>query len=169
MGRSCRTGTVFPRASWCRAGRDILDEASHLDCGDYAALPGILDESGVPHPQRASSRWSDRFLSQETEVSTPITEMVVNSLVTNIEEGQKFAFGQDITIAGVAWDGGFGNCSRRSLRGRRQDLACGATRLRPGKILLAPVVASLQRPGRPVAIPSWPGRQIALVLRRLSI
>ncbi|MGH8758772.1 MAG: molybdopterin-dependent oxidoreductase, partial [Burkholderiales bacterium] len=50
----------------------------------------------------------DRFVSQETEVNTPITEMVVNSLVTNLEEGQKFAFGQEITVAGVAWDGGFG-------------------------------------------------------------
>ncbi len=50
----------------------------------------------------------DRFVSQETEVNTPITEMVVNSLVTNLEEGQNFAFGQEITVAGVAWDGGFG-------------------------------------------------------------
>jgi DMSO/TMAO reductase YedYZ molybdopterin-dependent catalytic subunit len=50
----------------------------------------------------------DRFTSQETEVNTPITEMVVNSLVTNVEEGQKFALGQEITVAGVAWDGGYG-------------------------------------------------------------
>jgi DMSO/TMAO reductase YedYZ molybdopterin-dependent catalytic subunit len=50
----------------------------------------------------------DRFVSQETEANMPITEMVVNSLVTNVEEGQKFAFGQEITLAGVAWDGGFG-------------------------------------------------------------
>jgi len=50
----------------------------------------------------------DRFVSQETELNTPITEMVVNSLVTNLEEGQKFVFGQEITVAGVAWDGGFG-------------------------------------------------------------
>jgi hypothetical protein len=50
----------------------------------------------------------DRFVSQETELNTPITEMVVNSLVTNLEEGQKFVFGQKITVAGVAWDGGFG-------------------------------------------------------------
>jgi len=50
----------------------------------------------------------DRFVSQETEVNTPITEMVVNSLVTNLEEGQRFAFAQEITVAGVAWDGGFG-------------------------------------------------------------
>ncbi|MGQ0578796.1 MAG: molybdopterin-dependent oxidoreductase [Betaproteobacteria bacterium] len=53
----------------------------------------------------------DRFVSQETEVNTPITEMVVNSLVTNLEEGQKFALGQEITFAGVAWDGGFGIAS----------------------------------------------------------
>ena len=50
----------------------------------------------------------DRFVSQETELNTPITEMVVNSLVTNLEEGQKFVLGQEIAVAGVAWDGGFG-------------------------------------------------------------
>jgi DMSO/TMAO reductase YedYZ molybdopterin-dependent catalytic subunit len=50
----------------------------------------------------------DRFVSQETEVNTPITEMVVNSLVTNLEDGQKFASGQEIKVAGVAWDGGYG-------------------------------------------------------------
>lgn len=50
----------------------------------------------------------DRFVSQETETSTPITEMVVNSLITSIENGQKFRYGEAVTLAGVAWDGGFG-------------------------------------------------------------
>lgn len=50
----------------------------------------------------------DRFITQETETNTPITEMVVNSLITNLEEGRKFRYGESVTVAGVAWDGGFG-------------------------------------------------------------
>ena len=50
----------------------------------------------------------DRFLTQETETNTPITEMVVNSLITNLYPGQRFAANQTIDVKGVAWDGGFG-------------------------------------------------------------
>ena len=52
--------------------------------------------------------FADRFLSQESDVSTPITEMVVNSLITNIRDGQKIAVGQDAEVRGVAWDAGYG-------------------------------------------------------------
>lgn len=50
----------------------------------------------------------DRFVSQDTETNTPITEMVVNSLITNLSPGQRFSAGQTIEVRGVAWDGGFG-------------------------------------------------------------
>lgn len=50
----------------------------------------------------------DRFVSQESEVNTPITEMVVNSLITNVEGGAQFKLGQTIDLRGIAWDGGFG-------------------------------------------------------------
>jgi DMSO/TMAO reductase YedYZ molybdopterin-dependent catalytic subunit len=50
----------------------------------------------------------DRFLSQETEANTPITEMVVNSLITNIKSGQRFQIGQRVEVKGIAWDAGFG-------------------------------------------------------------
>jgi len=50
----------------------------------------------------------ERFLSQETEVNTPITEMVVSSLITSPEEGQSFKAGQPVEIRGIAWDGGYG-------------------------------------------------------------
>jgi DMSO/TMAO reductase YedYZ molybdopterin-dependent catalytic subunit len=49
----------------------------------------------------------DRFLTQENAASTPITEMVVNSLVTSHREGAKIAAGK-VTISGLAWDGGYG-------------------------------------------------------------
>jgi DMSO/TMAO reductase YedYZ molybdopterin-dependent catalytic subunit len=50
----------------------------------------------------------DRFLSQETEVNTPITEMVVASLITNLKSGQRFRYGQRVEVKGIAWDGGYG-------------------------------------------------------------
>ncbi|MBI3514304.1 MAG: molybdopterin-dependent oxidoreductase [Proteobacteria bacterium] len=50
----------------------------------------------------------DRFLSQETEVNTPITEMVVNSLITGPAPGQRIAARQPVAVTGIAWDGGYG-------------------------------------------------------------
>jgi DMSO/TMAO reductase YedYZ molybdopterin-dependent catalytic subunit len=50
----------------------------------------------------------DRFTSQETPEDTPITEIVVNSLVTNVAEGQKLKAGAPLVVKGIAWDAGFG-------------------------------------------------------------
>jgi DMSO/TMAO reductase YedYZ molybdopterin-dependent catalytic subunit len=50
----------------------------------------------------------DRFLSQEGETNTPITEMVVGSLVTNLRGGERFRVGQRVEVKGIAWDGGYG-------------------------------------------------------------
>lgn len=50
----------------------------------------------------------DRFVSQETESNTPITEMVVNSLITAPAPEGRFKAGEAIDISGVAWDGGYG-------------------------------------------------------------
>jgi DMSO/TMAO reductase YedYZ molybdopterin-dependent catalytic subunit len=49
----------------------------------------------------------DRFISQENAASTPITEMVVNSLITSHREGDKVKAGK-VTVSGQAWDGGYG-------------------------------------------------------------
>lgn len=51
---------------------------------------------------------TDQFLSQQTASTTPITEMMVNSLITNLENGQRFNIGQEIEVKGIAWDGGHG-------------------------------------------------------------
>ena len=48
-----------------------------------------------------------RFISQETAVNTPITEMVVNSLITSHRDGAKVKAGK-LEVAGIAWDGGYG-------------------------------------------------------------
>jgi DMSO/TMAO reductase YedYZ molybdopterin-dependent catalytic subunit len=48
------------------------------------------------------------FLSQMNEASEPITEMVVNSVVTAPRAGAKLRFGRAFELRGVAWDGGYG-------------------------------------------------------------
>jgi sulfite dehydrogenase (cytochrome) subunit A len=50
----------------------------------------------------------DRFQSQESDSSTPITEMVVNSLITEPVEGMRISRGKAVTVSGIAWDGGYG-------------------------------------------------------------
>jgi DMSO/TMAO reductase YedYZ molybdopterin-dependent catalytic subunit len=50
----------------------------------------------------------DRFLSQESETTTPITEIDVTSVITNISEGSRFRVGTPILVKGIAWDPGFG-------------------------------------------------------------
>jgi DMSO/TMAO reductase YedYZ molybdopterin-dependent catalytic subunit len=50
----------------------------------------------------------DRFISQETDANTPITEMVVNSLITNLQDGAVLPVGKAAAVRGIAWDGGYG-------------------------------------------------------------
>jgi DMSO/TMAO reductase YedYZ molybdopterin-dependent catalytic subunit len=49
----------------------------------------------------------DRFTSQEYAPNTPITEIVVNSLITSHRDGAKVQAGK-IAVSGMAWDGGYG-------------------------------------------------------------
>jgi DMSO/TMAO reductase YedYZ molybdopterin-dependent catalytic subunit len=48
-----------------------------------------------------------RFTSQETATNTPITEMVINSLITSHADGARVKVGQ-VKVSGLAWDGGYG-------------------------------------------------------------
>jgi DMSO/TMAO reductase YedYZ molybdopterin-dependent catalytic subunit len=50
----------------------------------------------------------DRFVSQESDTTTPITEMVVNSLITNLAEGARFPVAAAVIVKGLAWDAGYG-------------------------------------------------------------
>ena len=47
-----------------------------------------------------------RFTSQETAANTPITEMVINSLITSHADGATVKAGS--AVGGLAWDGGYG-------------------------------------------------------------
>lgn len=52
----------------------------------------------------------ERFTTQEPANSpnTPITEIVVNSLITNLESGAEVKAAQPVEVKGIAWDGGYG-------------------------------------------------------------
>lgn len=51
---------------------------------------------------------SGQFSSQETEIHMPITEILVNSLISNLVDGQTLPNAKPMEIKGVAWDGGDG-------------------------------------------------------------
>ncbi|MGE5095134.1 MAG: molybdopterin-dependent oxidoreductase [Betaproteobacteria bacterium] len=48
------------------------------------------------------------FPTQMTAANQPITDMVVNSLVTSVRDGQRVHRGQVVEVSGIAWDGGHG-------------------------------------------------------------
>jgi DMSO/TMAO reductase YedYZ molybdopterin-dependent catalytic subunit len=49
-----------------------------------------------------------RFATQETAANTPITECVVNSLITSHADGASVKAGTRVSVGGIAWDGGYG-------------------------------------------------------------
>jgi len=49
-----------------------------------------------------------RFTSQDSAVNTPITEMVVNSLITSPANDAMAKLGAPLTVSGIAWDAGYG-------------------------------------------------------------
>jgi len=49
----------------------------------------------------------DRFVSQETAANTPITEIMVNSLITSPADGASISRGS-LSVKGLAWDSGRG-------------------------------------------------------------
>jgi len=81
----------------------------HLTAIDVIPRPfeGFWVKTAYRLPKEAFPM-QERFLSQENAANTPITEMMVNSLITNIESGQRFRLSQSIDLKGIAWDDGFG-------------------------------------------------------------
>jgi hypothetical protein len=49
-----------------------------------------------------------RFSTQENETNTPITEMVVNSLIVSPSDNARVSMGNTVNVTGFAWDGGYG-------------------------------------------------------------
>jgi DMSO/TMAO reductase YedYZ molybdopterin-dependent catalytic subunit len=50
----------------------------------------------------------ERFASQETNATTPITELLVNSMITAPMPAERVRVGGAVEIRGVAWDAGYG-------------------------------------------------------------
>jgi DMSO/TMAO reductase YedYZ molybdopterin-dependent catalytic subunit len=50
----------------------------------------------------------ERFPGRDAGGTTPITEMVVNSLITNFAGGETVKAGEPLVLRGIAWDGGYG-------------------------------------------------------------
>lgn len=50
----------------------------------------------------------ERFVSQETAASAPMTEILVNSFITSHEDGARIRAGSRTLISGIAWDAGYG-------------------------------------------------------------
>lgn len=70
------------------------------------AFDGFWMKSGYRVPAGAFA--GARFPSQENAETVPITEILVNSLVTSHASGTRLARGRPATISGWAWDGGAG-------------------------------------------------------------
>jgi len=88
-----------------------------------------------------------RFTSQDSASNTPITEMVVNSLITSPADDATVRVGSGVTISGLAWDGGYGIQSvevsldnGRSWTGAALEQDLGRYAFRPWKYAFAPHV-----------------------------
>src|SRR5215468_1123834 len=83
-----------------------------------AAFDGFWMKSAYRIPTGAFA--TARFASQETPETTPITEMVVNSLITSPAPATHLRRGEPARLAGKAWDAGAGIDSVEvSLDGRQ--------------------------------------------------
>ncbi len=51
---------------------------------------------------------TDRFLTQEADGSSPVTNIDVNALITNVRHGQTVRAGHPLMLQGIAWDAGRG-------------------------------------------------------------
>ncbi len=71
-----------------------------------AAFDGFWMKTGYRVPTGAFP--GARFRSQETAENTPVTEILVNSLVTSHVSGQHIARSRPQQLEGWAWDGGTG-------------------------------------------------------------
>jgi DMSO/TMAO reductase YedYZ molybdopterin-dependent catalytic subunit len=83
-----------------------------------AAFDGFWMKSAYRIPTGAFA--TARFVSQETPETTPITEMLVNSLITSPTPATRLRHGEPAQLAGKAWDAGAGIAAVEvSLDGRQ--------------------------------------------------
>jgi sulfite dehydrogenase (cytochrome) subunit A len=117
---------------------------------------------------------TERFVTQEAAGTTPITEIIVNSLIVEPGHGTRIARNRSIRVAGIAWDGGAGiarvECSRdggRSWMAAELGESLGRFSFRPWQFQLTPRElgalelqvratnpAGLTQPSEPIANPA---------------
>lgn len=68
---------------------------------------GFWMKTGYRIP-RAKFPVVERFVSQENETTTPITEIAINTLVTAPLRGARLVVGHPVVVEGMAWDAGHG-------------------------------------------------------------
>ena len=86
---------------WVKQLTDVHVEPKPLD-NFWVKVAYRLPTGAFPGP---------RFASQETRETTPVTEILVNSLVTSHSSGATLKRGAHAELAGKAWDGGAGIAS----------------------------------------------------------
>jgi hypothetical protein len=81
----------------------------HLDSIDASTKPftGFWMKSAYRIPT-GKFPINQQFFSQTTAANAPITEMVVNSMITAPQEGHAMQATETIDVRGLAWDGGYG-------------------------------------------------------------
>jgi hypothetical protein len=77
-----------------------LDEASRYDRNRDKTFRRLWVKSAhrIPNGKFPIIK---RFLAQENDATTPMTETVVNSLTTSPDEGQRFEQGQAVDVTGI--------------------------------------------------------------------
>ena len=107
-----------------------------------------------------------RFLSQETAANTPITEMVVNSIIASPNEGQRFRMGEMVEVRGVAWDGGYGITRVEISIDGGMSWRDGNAWARRRPLRVPRLHLRLYAPMRPARGASWPRRSTASARRK---
>jgi DMSO/TMAO reductase YedYZ molybdopterin-dependent catalytic subunit len=106
-----------------------------------------------------------RFLSQETPVNTPITEILVNSIIATPAAGDTVPAGQPFTVGGVAWTEATASPPSKSRLTREQHGRGRSLVAMRGAIPSAsgPFARARSAPGR---CPSWRARPTQLARPR---
>src|SRR5256884_32305 len=89
-----RRGRFTPRVPGVQWGGGALGPRRSRGVGPRRGRPGAFRGA--------------RFTSQETAETTPVTELLVNSLIVSPGSGARLSRGAHAELAGKAWDGGAG-------------------------------------------------------------
>ena len=90
-----------------RLDRDLLDEAHRVAQRGDQAVRRVLDEIGLSHTGRQVRDRAKFHVPGRLSPTTPITEMVVNTLITTPDGSSASVKSGEGFIKGIAWDAGY--------------------------------------------------------------